>query len=138
MGTTSGSNLSEVRAVPSVSKDRWLNHAQKKLDKGYSLIVSEGRKTANFYRPGSGYETCQHKTALLLIKQGIVKKAGKHHLGTVYSLSAKGATVAHVPPEAEADDDDTPIEAPESDYEDILDELESTDDDEEAEQDDDS
>ena len=133
MSTSSDSDYTEVRAVPSVSRDRWLDHARKKLDKGYSLIVSDVRKNANFYLPGKGYETCQHKTALLLIKQGIVKKAGKHHLGTVYRLSDKAALVDQ-PPSVVEDEEEIAVAEPDTDYEEILDELESTGEDEEEDE----
>ncbi len=133
MSNKSDSDYSEVRAVPSVSKDRWLDHARKKLERGYTLIVSEKRRTANFYFPGKGYETCQHKTALLLIKQGIVKKAGKHHLGTIYRLSDKALALLQPEPPKIDDEDETPIEETDTDYEEILDELESTDGEDEEE-----
>lgn len=129
MSTQSDSDYTEVRAVPSVSRDRWLDHARKKLEKGYTLIVSDSRRNANFYFPGKGYETCQHKTALLLIKQGIVKKAGKHHLGTMYRLSDKALVLSHASPRDE-DEEETPIAETETDYEEILDELEATDEEE--------
>ncbi|NNE45216.1 MAG: hypothetical protein HKN37_01000 [Rhodothermales bacterium] len=141
MSTNSESNYTEVRAVPSVSRDRWLEHARKKLEKGYALIVSEKRKNANFYLAGRGYETCQHKTALLLIKQGVVKKAGKHHLGVVYLLSDDAKIVLPPAPVIVDDDDDETTADSESDagYEDMLDELddEVEDDDEEDDEEED-
>ena len=134
MSTNSESNYTEVRAVPSVSRDRWLEHARKKLEKGYALIVSEKRKNANFYLAGRGYETCQHKTALLLIKQGAVKKAGQHHLGVVYVLSDDAKIILPPAPAVVDDDDDetTTDSEPDAGYEDMLDEL-----DDEVEDDDD-
>lgn len=135
MSTHSDSDYTEVRAVPSVSRDRWLDHARKKLDKGYCLIVSDKRRNANFYLAGKGYETCQHKTALLLIKQGIVKKAGKHHLGTIYKLSEKAIALNQPSPLIDDDEEETPVAASETDYEEILDQLETTDEEEEDEED---
>jgi hypothetical protein len=119
-----------------VSRDRWLDHARKKLDKGYALIVSETRRNANFYFPGKGYETCQHKTALLLIKQGIVKKAGKHHLGTMYRLSDTALAVNQVTP-LDEEEEEAPVAEAETDYEDILDQLETTEEDEDGDEPDD-
>lgn len=119
--------------MPSVSRDRWLDHARKKLDKGYTLIVSETRRNANFYFPGKGYETCQHKTALLLIKQGIVKKAGKHHLGTMYRLSDKALAVNQVA-SVDEEEEETPVAESQTDYEDILDQLETTEEEEDGDE----
>ncbi len=123
------SDYQEVRAVPSVSRDRWLEHARKKLEKGYALIVSDQRRNANFHMAGKGYETCPHKTALQLIKQGVVKKAGRHHLGTMYFLS-DDARIAAPPPakiSGDNDDDDSELEDA-SEYDDLVDELEDAED----------
>ncbi len=121
------SDYQEVRAVPSVSRDRWLEHARKKLEKGYALIVSDERRNANFHMAGKGYETCPHKTALQLIKQGVVKKAGKHHLGSMYFLAEAAAAdvPARVKRDVDLDDDDEVPEA--SEYDDLVDELEDDD-----------
>ncbi len=132
MSPRTDSDYTEVRAVPSVSRDRWIDHARKKLEKGYTLIVSDTRRNANFYRPDKGYETCQHKTALLLVKQGIVKKAGKHHLGTMYRLSDQALDLKTVAP-ANEDEEEFRVAASEAEYEDILDQIEATEEDEDDE-----
>ncbi len=120
------SDYQEVRAVPSVSRDRWLEHARKKLEKGYALIVSDQRRNANFHMAGKGYETCPHKTALQLIKQGVVKKAGRHHLGTMYFLSGDARIIPPAPSPRIVDEDDSELEETASEYEDLVDELEDT------------
>ncbi len=129
------SDYQEVRAVPSVSRDRWLEHARKKLEKGYALIVSDQRRNANFHMAGKGYETCPHKTALQLIKQGVVKKAGRHHLGSMYFLSddARVAPPPSAPRKIEEDESD--IDESASEYDDLVDELEDADDLEEQDED---
>jgi hypothetical protein len=76
----------EWRTQPSVSTEKWIAHAKKKLEKGYRLVVSKSRKTANFYLPGKGYEMCDYKTARKLIEVGLVVEVQEHHLGTLYDL----------------------------------------------------
>ncbi|MBT8401319.1 MAG: hypothetical protein KJO98_12640 [Rhodothermia bacterium] len=123
--SSKSSDYQEVRAVPSVSRDRWLEHARKKLEKGYALIVSDERRNANFYMAGKGYETCPHKTALQLIKQGVVTKAGKHHLGSMYFLAETATAEAPAPVKRDVDiDDEEGDVADASDYDDLVDELE--------------
>lgn len=123
--SSKSSDYQEVRAVPSVSRDRWLEHARKKLEKGYALIVSDERRNANFHMAGKGYETCPHKTALQLIKQGVVKKAGKHHLGSMYFLAEAAMADAPAPVKRDIDVDDEDEDATDaSDYDDLVDELE--------------
>ena len=86
----------EVRISPSVSKEKWAAHAKTKLANGYLLIVSDRRRTANFFRTGKGYETCAYNVALQLVREGSVTKAYDHHLGTAYLLSSD----AHAQPVA--------------------------------------
>ncbi len=134
--SSKSSDYQEVRAVPSVSRDRWLEHARKKLEKGYALIVSDERRNANFHMAGKGYETCPHKTALQLIKQGVVKKAGKHHLGSMYFLA--DAAIADSPAPAKRNivvDDEEEDVAEASEYDDLVDELEDESLEEEEEED---
>lgn len=76
----------EWRTQPSVSTEKWIAHAKKKLEKGYRLVVSKSRRTANFYLPGKGYEMCDYKTARKLIEVGLVVEVQEHHLGTLYDL----------------------------------------------------
>lgn len=103
----------ERQVSPTVSKDKWINHARTKLAKGYSLIVSKERKSANFFMRGKGFEMCAYQTARALIQQGIVVESGTHRLGTVYTLSESAAATMpphrHTPkparPQADVDDD---------------------------------
>ncbi|AEN73872.1 hypothetical protein Rhom172_1962 [Rhodothermus marinus SG0.5JP17-172] len=76
----------ERRVGPTVSKDKWINHAKNKLARGYVLIVGTERRNANFYLRGKGYEMCPYDVAQAMIKQGLVVQTGKHHLGLIYEL----------------------------------------------------
>ncbi|WP_397547933.1 hypothetical protein ABUL39_06715 [Rhodothermus marinus] len=76
----------ERRVGPTVSKDKWINHAKNKLARGYVLIVGTERRNANFYLRGKGYEMCPYDIAQAMIKQGLVVQTGKHHLGLIYEL----------------------------------------------------
>ena len=73
-------------ALSSDSKERWARHAITKLSKGYVLIVSKTKNVANFHKSSGGYETCPHRTAMRLIKEGYLFEAGEHSLGIVYEL----------------------------------------------------
>ncbi len=73
-------------SLSSDSKERWAKHAINKLSKGYKLIVSRTRKTANFHKESTGFETCPHRTAMRLISEGYLKETGEHALGGVYEL----------------------------------------------------
>ena len=77
----------EWRTQPSVSTEKWIAHAKRKLEKGYRLVVSRERRTANFYLPGKGYEMCDFKTARKLIELGLVVEVQEHHLGILYDLA---------------------------------------------------
>ncbi len=77
----------ERRVGPTVSKDKWINHAKNKLARGYVLIVGTERRNANFYLRGKGYEMCPYDIAQAMIKQGLVVQTGKHHLGHIYELA---------------------------------------------------
>ena len=77
----------ERRVGPTVSKDKWINHAKNKLARGYVLIVGTERRNANFYLRGKGYEMCPYDIAQSMIKQGLVVQTGKHHLGLIYELA---------------------------------------------------
>lgn len=77
----------EWRTQPSVSTEKWIAHAKRKLEKGYRLVVSQSRRTANFYLPGKGYEMCDYKTARKLIELGLVVEVQEHHLGLLYDLA---------------------------------------------------
>ncbi len=78
----------EWRTQPSVTLDKWIAHAKRKLEKGYRLVVSQDKRTANFYLPGKGYEMCDYKTARQLIETGLVIEVKEHHLGKLYDLVA--------------------------------------------------
>ena len=81
----------ERRTGPSVSKDKWVVHARQKLARGYILIVGEGRRSANFFKPGSGYEMCAYNVALQLIRDGIAVPFRKHPMGMAYTLAPDAA-----------------------------------------------
>ena len=83
----SSSGSSEYRISPTVSKEKWAVHAQKKLQKGYVLIIAHGRRTASFFKEGRGFEPCPFKIAKALAEMGMVEDAGPHFLGTKYILS---------------------------------------------------
>ena len=76
------------RTEPTVAHDKWVEHIKKKLARGYVLIVSVTRPTANFFMTGKGYETCSYRAAQQLIKEGAVVEDGTHYLGTVYKLAS--------------------------------------------------
>lgn len=86
METSGERDLQERRIGPTVSKDKWINHAKNKLSRGYVLIVGTERKTANFHSKEKGYEACSWQVARQLIKDGAVRKVREHHLGDVYEL----------------------------------------------------
>lgn len=87
METSNERDYQERRTGPTVSKEKWVNHAKAKLSRGYVLIVGKNRKTANFYLKNKGYEMCGYDVAKQLIKDGLVVESGEHTLGTVYSLA---------------------------------------------------
>lgn len=82
----SESSDSPGRAKPSASTDTWTALAEKKLTRGYTLIVNDTRRIANFFKPGSGYEACSYTAAMKLIQSGRVVKTGQHDLGVVYGM----------------------------------------------------
>lgn len=86
MEPTSERDTQERRIGPTVSKDKWVNHARTKLARGYVLIVGTERKNANFYSREKGYEMCAYNVARQMIKDGLVHKTRDHHLGEVYEL----------------------------------------------------
>ena len=88
METSSERDNQERRTGPTVSKEKWVNHAKAKLARGYVLIVGTSRRNANFYLKNKGYEMCGYDVAKYLVKEGIVVETGVHSLGTVYSLAA--------------------------------------------------
>lgn len=87
MSSFPDSEYRESRSAPTVSRDKWILHARAKLDKGYSLIISEGRKNASFFLAGRGYEPCPFVTAKRLVELRVVEPSGKHPLGALYTLS---------------------------------------------------
>jgi len=86
MEPTSERDTQERKIGPTVSKDKWVNHARGKLSRGYVLIVGTERKNANFYSKEKGYEMCAYNVARQMIKDGLVHKVRDHHLGDVYEL----------------------------------------------------
>jgi hypothetical protein len=116
METTAQSESQERRIGPTVSRDKWLNHARSKLSRGYVLIVGTERKTANFHSSEKGYEMCSYQVARQLIKDGTVVKVREHHLGDVYELSE--------PPEPSSRSRKPAPAAAADEFEALLDELE--------------
>ena len=123
----------ERSTAPTVSKEKWLNHARAKMARGYVLIIGTERRVANFYQPGKGYEMCAYNVAKQLVKEGIVAPTRTHHLGTVYELQVAPEVKQDVRPkppkprpEPESDvdvfleslDDDVPDDDPDLDVED--------------------
>jgi hypothetical protein len=104
MDSKSDGNLF-LGSSPSVTKDRWIAHAKNKLSRGYVLIVGNGRRNANFFKPGKGYEMCAFAVAQQMVREGILEEAGQHALGTRYVLSSD-ADAKIPPPPPRYDDDD--------------------------------
>lgn len=104
--SSSDQDAGERRIGPTVTKDRWVNHARQKLAKGYVLIVSASRKNANFYLPTKGYEMCAFDVAKKLIADGSIVKTRTHHLGDVYELSGPLPTITPAPRPVDDDDED--------------------------------
>lgn len=88
--TNEGRDVERVIS-PTVSREKWFNHACSKLLRGYALIVSSQRRNANFFKPEKGYEMCAFGAARRLIEEGIVVEAGTHYLGALYVLSEAAA-----------------------------------------------
>jgi hypothetical protein len=93
MESSSSSDYQERRVGPTVSKDKWVNHAKAKLSKGYALIIGKNKRTANFYLRSKGFEMCPYNVAKQLVKDGLVVEAGEHPLGTMYRLADNVAPV---------------------------------------------
>jgi hypothetical protein len=85
---------SSPRAKPTVSDDTWTAHIRRKLAHGYVLIVSSSQPTANFFKPGVGYETCSYRAARHLVQVGAVVEVKTHYLGTIYELATDHAASA--------------------------------------------
>lgn len=104
METSNERDQQERRTGPTVSKEKWVNHAKAKLSRGYVLIVGKNRRTANFYLKNKGYEMCGYDVAKQLVKDGVVVASGEHALGTVYSLAA--STTQAVPSRPQVRDEE--------------------------------
>ena len=102
----SSESYSERRAGPTVSKEKWLNHARTKLSRGYVLILGRQRRNANFYLRSKGFEMCPYHVAKHLVSQGLVVEAGQHPLGTMYRLAEDAAPLPKpAAPRREAEED---------------------------------
>ena len=108
METSNERDFQERRTGPTVSKEKWVNHAKAKLSRGYVLIVGKNRKTANFYLKNKGYEMCGYDVAKQLIKDGLVVESGEHSLGTVYALAVDSTQPA--PPRAGVREDEEHVD----------------------------
>lgn len=126
-------------ALSSDSKERWAKHAITKLSKGYKLVISKTRISANFFKEGSGYETCPHKTAVKLVKNGFLDEVGENEQGVVYTLkeefveksSAKKKKAKPAKEKVEEPDEDLDILDTEDLDDEIADELDDEIDDDE-------
>ena len=125
MEPTSEREPQERRIGPTVSKDKWVNHARNKLLRGYVLIVGTAKKNANFYSQDKGYEMCAYNVARQMIKDGLLRKVRDHHLGEVYELADMPASAPAPAPKAVKSSDD--------EFEMLLNELEDDGKDEEEE-----
>ena len=114
MEASNDAGSAERTTAPTVSREKWLLHAQAKLARGYVLIVGTERRVANFYQAGKGYETCAYPVAKQLIKNGLVAPVRAHHLGTVYALQVPveelRAKVLPKPPKRPADEPEAEVE----------------------------
>ncbi len=128
------SSNQERRVGPSVSRDKWAQHAKQKMARGYVLIVAADKRRANFWMREKGYEMCAYDIARALVASGDVAPTGEHHLGTVYELvampaptpakkskSAKPKPVA--PPVAEVEEEPIDLPVVDADAEDLDDEA---------------
>ena len=106
MEPTSERDTQERKIGPTVSKDKWVNHARNKLSRGYVLIVGTERKNANFYSREKGYEMCAYNVARQMIKDGLVRKVKDHHLGEMYELVDMPAAERRAPAVARTSDED--------------------------------
>lgn len=124
METSPERESQEKKIGPTVSKDKWLNHALAKLSRGYVLIVGTERKSANFHSNEKGYEMCAYNVARQLIRDGHVRKVRDHHLGEVYELTTVTAPAGRSDRKAKRSADD--------EFEMLLNELERDNKDESA------
>lgn len=109
--------------APTVSREKWLVHAQRKLGRGYVLIVSNDRRNANFHHPEKGYEMCSYQVARELIKNELVVKTRDHHLGAVYELSEQGQTAASAAQKTRLTDEEEDDDTEPADVDLVLDEM---------------
>jgi hypothetical protein len=91
---------------PTVTKDKWITHAVRKLEKGYILVVANDRRSANFYKAGSGYEMCSYQAAVQMVRDGAVIKVRDHYLGTAYALAAHLIATPPARPASPSPEDD--------------------------------
>lgn len=83
---------------PSVSRDKWVRFAIQKMERGYTLIISDARRNASFFLSGKGYEGCPYRAAKQLVLDGLVKEAGRHPLGCQYALDPDAVARLDEPP----------------------------------------
>ncbi|MEM1125299.1 MAG: hypothetical protein AAGI71_01515 [Bacteroidota bacterium] len=121
-------SIASSRTPPSVSKDKWLTHIRRKLAKGYVVIVNDERKTANFFKPGKGYESCAFQAAQAMIESGELVHTGQRPNGLKYELN----DAPPAPPPAPAqqrvvvdDDDDEEEDTAQDEFNELLGDLDS-------------
>lgn len=71
---------------PSVSREKWVRFAIQKMERGYTLIISDARRNASFFQAGKGYEGCPYRAAKQMVDAGLVREMGRHPLGCQYGL----------------------------------------------------
>lgn len=91
---TDNDTQQERTVSPTVSKDKWMRHALRKMLGGYALIIPPGRRSANFFQATKGYEMCAYGAAMEMVRRGYVVEAGRHYLGTLYVLTEEAAAYA--------------------------------------------
>jgi hypothetical protein len=128
MESPNTSDFQERRVGPTVSKDKWINHAKTKLSKGYVLIVGKNKRTANFYLRSKGFEMCPHNVAKELIKEGIVVEDGEHPLGIIYKLAGDVTPIVQKSKPAPVDS-----EEPADELDDIIEDIDEGEEEDEEE-----
>jgi hypothetical protein len=136
MASNDDDGLSVIRVPPSVSKDKYIQLAVGKLERGWVIVLGDKGKNANFFKPGQGFGPIMLSVAKKLIELGLITEDGRHPLGRRFVLSKdadKSAAVIKVPI-VDDDDDDDDDDSTEYDSLDIVDseDVESEDDSDET------
>ncbi|NND71445.1 MAG: hypothetical protein HKN43_07690 [Rhodothermales bacterium] len=116
-----------TRVPPTVSKDKTLQLALTKLERGWVIILGPKGKNANLFKPGKGFDPILFSVAARMRDLGLIQEAGPHYMGTKYVLAEGADPKAIVKPAIVDDDDDLDADEDDSDYDDVesLDEVEN-------------